>query len=78
MTQTNKPPKETLQQEVWRRAIMNLERELLEFCPVLPGGKLPIETCLQYASRSISGIERAVGRLREAQQEYLRIGGKIV
>lgn len=69
-------PTETLPQEVWRKAVREFECDLMRACPPLTNGKREKETHEQYARRCIAEVERVIGRLREAREEYHRVGGE--
>lgn len=67
---------ETLQQEVWCKAIGEMEAELYRIIPILAEGRACTESVESYARRGIAEIERALGRLEKAKKMYPSVGGQ--
>lgn len=61
---------ESLEHEVWRKAIAAFEREVMDSCPVLVGGRRSMESVENYANRCVAGIAKALWRLSEAREKY--------
>lgn len=64
-----------LDEEIWRRAVVDLEMELQRACPTLVGGIKSDESIEGYASRCVCSIGAAVSRLRTAREKLTEITG---
>jgi len=61
-----------LHEEVWRKAVAELEHEVMRNCATLTGGKKANETVEIYAHRVKEAMDNAVARLTEARQELAK------
>lgn len=59
--------------EVWKRAVADLESEVMRSCASLPGGKKENESVEDYAFRNISTLDRSLVRLRIARAELGKV-----
>lgn len=59
--------------EVWKRAVSDLEAEVMRSCASLPGGKKDGESVEDYAFRNISTLDRSLSRLRIARAELSKV-----
>ena len=61
-----------LHEEVWRKAVAELEQEVMRNCVTLTGGKRVNESVEMYAHRVQEAMDNAVARLTEARQELAK------
>lgn len=56
--------------DLWRKAVNDIQDEIMRICPCLSGGRAPNETVEHYAARGMENIEMALRRLAFAKQQY--------
>lgn len=60
----------TYEQQVWRRAMLDAEADVMRFLPTITGGRLPGETIEKYFERCQGLLQEALDNLAIARGNF--------